>query len=54
MSKTNYPLYDLHLHRSEKQSMQDMMDKAGKNSFKCFDVVQNVSPRGIRTNADPE
>lgn len=54
MSKTNYPLYDLHLHRSEKQSMQDMMDKAGKNSFKCFGVVQNVSPRGIRTNADPE
>ncbi len=52
MNRTTFPLYDLHLHRSAKQSMQDIVDKAGKNGFECFGVVQNVSPWGIQTDED--
>ncbi len=52
MNRTSFPLYDLHLHRSSKQSMQDIVDKAGKNGFKCIGVVQNVSPWGIQTDED--
>ncbi len=50
--KTSFPLYDLHLHRSAKQSIEDLVNKAKESNFKCFGVVHNVAPWGIQTNDD--
>ena len=52
MSEKTFFLYDLHVHRSDKQSADDMVRKAKEGGFKSFGIVHNVAPWGIQNDDD--
>ncbi|HOB84025.1 MAG TPA: hypothetical protein PK816_09010 [Candidatus Cloacimonadota bacterium] len=45
----DFPLIDLHVHRSKQQSIDDLVAKSKKTGIK-FGVMENVAPWGIRDN----
>ncbi len=49
-SQVDFPLIDLHVHRSEKQTIEDIVAKSKKTGIK-FGIMQNVAPWGIRDDA---
>lgn len=49
MSEKTFFLYDLHVHRSDKQSADDMVRKAKEGGFKSFGIVHNVALGESRT-----
>ncbi len=46
-----YPMYDLHVHTSQSQSIEDIVRKSREMGL-SFGVMQNVAPWGIKTNED--
>lgn len=46
-----YPMYDLHVHTSQHQSIEDIVRKSREMGL-SFGVMQNVAPWGIKTNED--
>ncbi|NDV93306.1 hypothetical protein D0T84_00025 [Dysgonomonas sp. 521] len=47
----NTPLIDLHVHRSNKQSIEDIIAKSKKSGIH-FGVMENVAPWGITNNEE--
>jgi hypothetical protein len=47
----DFPLMDLHVHRSNKQTVEDIVSISQKTGIK-FGVMENVSPWGIRNDDD--
>lgn len=48
-SSPDFPMIDLHVHRSNKQKIEDIVDKSKKSGIK-FGVMENVAPWGIRND----
>lgn len=47
----DFPLMDLHVHRSDQQSIEDIVAKSRKMGIQ-FGVVHNIAPWGIQNNED--
>ena len=47
-----FPLYDLHVHTSQAQTQEQIVEKAKANGIEMFGLMQNVAPWGIRTDED--
>lgn len=45
----DFPVIDLHVHRSNKQSIEDIVAKSEKTGIK-FGIMENVAPWGIRND----
>jgi len=45
----SFPMIDLHVHRSNKQSIENIVEKSRKTGIK-FGVMENVAPWGIRND----
>ena len=45
----SFPMMDLHVHRSDKQTIEQIVEKSKKMGI-TFGVMQNVAPWGITTN----
>ena len=53
MKESNpFPIYDLHMHRSQVQSAEQMVEKAKAAGFRSFGILQNAGPWGVRNNDD--
>ena len=50
--KESFPIYDLHMHRSDAQTAEQMVEKAQKAGFRSFGILQNAGPWGVRNNVD--
>jgi len=48
-TSSDFPLIDLHVHRSKQQSMEDIVAKSKKTGIR-FGVMENIAPWGIRNN----
>jgi len=49
-AKADFPMMDLHVHRSDKQTIEDIVAKSGKTGIQ-FGVMENIAPWGIRDDA---
>lgn len=49
MQKDGFPLYDLHVHRSQQQTIDDIVSKSRQMGI-TFGVHENVAPWGITNN----
>ena len=47
-----FPLYDLHVHTSQSQTQEQIVEKAKANGIEMYGLMQNVAPWGIRTDED--
>lgn len=47
--KLDFPIMDLHVHRSDKQTIEQIVEKSKRLGI-TFGVMQNVAPWGITTN----
>ena len=47
-----FPLYDLHVHTSQSQTQEQIVEKAKTNGIEMYGLMQNVAPWGIRTDED--
>lgn len=47
-----FPIYDLHVHRSDKQDGETIVKKARQAGLKCVGIMENIAPWGIRTDKD--
>ena len=47
-----FPLYDLHVHTSQSQTQEQIVEKAKANGIEMYGLMQNVAPWGIQTNQD--
>ena len=45
----DFPIMDLHVHRSDKQSIEQIVEKSKQTGIK-FGMMENVAPWGITTN----
>ena len=45
-TQLDFPIMDLHVHRSDKQSIEDIVEKSKRTGIK-FGVMENVAPLGI-------
>ena len=45
-TQLDFPIMDLHVHRSDKQSIEDIVEKSKRTGIK-FGVMENVAPWGI-------
>lgn len=48
---TDFPMIDLHVHCSDNQSIEDIVDKSKATDIQ-FGVVQNIAPWGIQSNEE--
>lgn len=48
----NFPIYDLHMHRSQSQTAEQMVEKARAAGFRSFGILENAGAWGVRTNED--
>lgn len=48
----SFPLYDLHVHTSQSQTQEQIVEKAKVNGIEMYGLMQNVAPWGIRTDED--
>ncbi len=49
---SSFPIYDLHTHRSDKQTTQQIVDKAKQNNIEMYGIVENVADYAIKNNDD--
>ena len=49
-----YPLYDLHVHRSQSQTLEQIVEKARDKGIEMFGVMENCGAWGVRSNEDLE
>lgn len=47
----NIPMIDLHVHRSDKQTIEDIVDKSQKTGIQ-FGIMENIAPWGIRNDEE--
>ncbi len=47
-----FPIYDLHSHRSDQQTAQQMVEKAKKNGIEMFGILENVADYAIKNDDD--
>ena len=50
-ASANFPLMDLHVHRSDNQTIEDIVKKSQDTGIK-FGVVHNIAPWGIQNDND--
>lgn len=50
--KYDFPLYDLHIHRSDSLSADDIVRKSKESGFESVGIMQNVAPWGIQSDED--
>lgn len=49
---TAFPVYDLHVHTSKDQTIQQILARAKAGGFEGVGVMKNVAPFGIRNDGD--
>ncbi len=51
-TKYPFPVYDLHSHRSDVQTAQQMVEKARQNGIEMFGILENVADYAIKNDDD--